>query len=67
MPTTKLCLLAFSPAKLIAPTQLLTARPPLGHRHPSPLGDTTARAVVISAVLTTILAQRGFAHGGIND
>ena len=67
MPTKKLSILTFLPAKLIAPTQSLTARPPLGHRHPSPLGDTTARAVVISAVLTTILAQRGFAHGGIND
>ena len=67
MPTTKLCLLTFSAAKLIAPTKPLTVRPLLGHRHPSPLGDTTARAVVISAVLTTILAQRGFAHGGIND
>jgi hypothetical protein len=66
MPT-KVSLLAFPPTKFITPAKLLTARPQLPPLHPSPLDATTARGAVITTVLATILLQRGFAHGGLNE
>jgi len=50
----------------IIPTVAPASRPTMPQ--PSPLDHTTDRAVLITSVLATLLlAQRGFAHGGINE
>lgn len=59
---------ASSSRKLLAPIIPAVAQTPRRTTpHPSPLDGKTDRAVVITTVLATVLAQRGFTHGGINE